>query len=431
MSRQRMSKHLKCLIIISFLPLSTTFSYSSVGRGKFSPYLRNDNEINDLQIKKALDKGEFVKIICGASNQDIPMIRNLCFIYTVVGVDCIDISADLAVITAAINGIDDALKWLQYPLSDMMNNVTIQKPYLMISVNDNEDPHFRKASFNPELCPIDCPRPCEKVCPSSAIPPRISSADTPTPFPKTLGVIADRCYGCGRCVPICPLQLINTESYVTNKNEISKILRSGMVDAIEIHTRFDHFLHFESLLQDIGGDILERLKILSVSFTDMDTDTIQYLNKLRLMIQRHPSYGSFQGVHIWQTDGRSMSGDIGRGTAHSAVDFATRVLRDWPELQSQSGTGQSQRDFIQLAGGTNDYSATVAADTGLADMAGFGGYSFGGYARKQIGVLLRDLEETYTSGTNRDQGELKVEDNIEVFEECLRFAKYLVGTVKQ
>lgn len=39
----------------------------------------------------------------------------------------------------------------------------------MISVNDNEDLHFRKAEFDPDDCPTDCSRPCENVCPADAI----------------------------------------------------------------------------------------------------------------------------------------------------------------------------------------------------------------------------------------------------------------------
>jgi len=62
----------------------------------------------DKPIQSLLD-GNWVKFICGASNQDLPLIRNLCYIYTLAGVDCIDISADLAVITIACDGINAAI----------------------------------------------------------------------------------------------------------------------------------------------------------------------------------------------------------------------------------------------------------------------------------------------------------------------------------
>jgi hypothetical protein len=72
-------------------------------------------------------------------------------------------SSDVAVIQAALGGISAAMK-------DSKDKSF--KPYIMISVNDDDDLHFRKASFNPKYCPTDCLRPCEKVCPALAIPPQ-------------------------------------------------------------------------------------------------------------------------------------------------------------------------------------------------------------------------------------------------------------------
>lgn len=64
----------------------------------------------------------------------------------------------------------------------------------MVSLNDADDPHFRKAQFNPDDCPPDCPRPCEAVCPAAAI------AFTE----EHQGVIEERCYGCGVVYPSVP-----------------------------------------------------------------------------------------------------------------------------------------------------------------------------------------------------------------------------------
>ena len=88
----------------------------------------------------------WVKLICGASNGDLPLIRNLCYVYASCGVDCIDVSADAAVVLTAQEAID---AWLR----DGRRDYAIEKPLLMISVNDNEDPHFRKAKFDPNICP--------------------------------------------------------------------------------------------------------------------------------------------------------------------------------------------------------------------------------------------------------------------------------------
>lgn len=134
-----------------FLPPTVTRSH------KFSCEFDNKYPLEteyaiESQHKSLLD-GNWVKFICGASNQDIPLIRNLCYIYTLCGVDCIDFSADPSVIDAANDGIYHAIQ----------KNPLIRKPYLMISINDDDDLHFRKAYFNPQLCPVNCTRPCEKV----------------------------------------------------------------------------------------------------------------------------------------------------------------------------------------------------------------------------------------------------------------------------
>ena len=93
---------------------------------------------------EALKKGNWVKLICGASNQDLPAIADLCSIYGAAGVHCIDLAADEAVINTARNAID----WVFETHG--------KKPWLMISLSDGKDAHFRKAWFNPDLCPSDC-----------------------------------------------------------------------------------------------------------------------------------------------------------------------------------------------------------------------------------------------------------------------------------
>ncbi len=112
---------------------------------------------NSTSIELALIKGRWVKIICGASNEDLPSISDLCALYAAAGVQCIDIAADLAVANAARQGLD----WVESRFG--------VRPWLMMSINDGKDIHFRKAFFNSNLCPPDCLRPCEKVCPAEAI----------------------------------------------------------------------------------------------------------------------------------------------------------------------------------------------------------------------------------------------------------------------
>ncbi|AQK95805.1 4Fe-4S binding domain containing protein expressed [Zea mays] len=108
----------------------------------------------------ALGRGDWVKLICGASFEDAADVRNLSLVYTLAGVDCIDCAADASVVGAVNEGIEVAASIVP----------TVQRPWLMISVNDDcRDLHFRKAEFDPDDCPLDCSKPCEKVCPADAI----------------------------------------------------------------------------------------------------------------------------------------------------------------------------------------------------------------------------------------------------------------------
>ncbi|CAN1281558.1 hypothetical protein LINPERPRIM_LOCUS17787 [Linum perenne] len=178
---------------------------------------------------ESLQKGNWVKLICGASFEDVVDIRNLSLVYTLAGVDCIDCAADPAVVSAVNEGIDAA-----------MDVVDLRRPWVMISVNDDEDLHFRKAGFaefDPEDCPSDCSRPCEVVCPANAI--KISDHG---------GVITERCYGCGRCFPVCPYDKIREVSYMREAATTSELLERNDVDAIEIHTSGRQDLDASSLL---------------------------------------------------------------------------------------------------------------------------------------------------------------------------------------
>jgi Fe-S-cluster-containing hydrogenase component 2 len=149
----------------------------------------------------ALARGQWVKLICGASNHDLAAIEDLCALFSLVGVDCIDVAADPAAVAAARRGIAWAETQSQRQGQLEEHPQGFQPPWLMVSLSDGDDPHFRKASFDPRLCPSDCPRPCQRVCPALAI-------------GAVGGVEPDRCYGCGRCRPACPLGLIEERQTV-------------------------------------------------------------------------------------------------------------------------------------------------------------------------------------------------------------------------
>jgi Fe-S-cluster-containing hydrogenase component 2 len=300
--------------------------------------------VNDRSPLQSLADGNWFKLICGASFQDVALIRNLTLAYSLAGADCIDVAADKAVITAALEGMV----------------VAGRQPWLMVSVNDGEDPHFRKAHFNARLCPPHCPRPCEKICPALAI--------------DEKGVIEDRCYGCGRCIPICPLNLIEAEPRRASIQEILPWIETGALKAVEIHTQIGHEEDFLRLWKILAPSA-ENLGLLAISCQD-GPGLMGYLKFLLETIQFLPC------PLIWQTDGRPMSGDIGKGTTHPAIKMAQKVLsRDLP-------------GFVQLAGGTNAHTVRKLKEMGLLkreNERGIAGVAYGSYARSLLMPILQQL----------------------------------------
>ena len=167
----------------------------------------------------ALTKGNWVKLICGASNEDLPSISDLCSVYAAAGVHCVDVAADVAVVKAARQGLD----WAQAKHG--------LRPWLMVSLSDGQDKHFRKAWFDPNLCPMDCPRPCQQTCPAAAI-------------TKQKGVNSKRCYGCGRCLPTCPLGLIEEQDHIVQLKDFAHLITELNPDADERYT-IDNILNDE------------------------------------------------------------------------------------------------------------------------------------------------------------------------------------------
>ena len=322
----------------------------------------------------SLNEGHWFKLICGASYQHLPAIRSLALAYSLAGVDCIDVAADPAVVAAAREGIEVAANLAL--INQSSSWFWRGKPWLMVSLNDGEDPHFRKAEFESTNCPSDCPRPCETVCPAKAITFAENSAGVS-------GVIERLCYGCGRCLPICPAQLIFTRSYVSTPSAIAPWLTEMTIDGIEIHTQVGHYDDFQRLWSAIALQV-SKLKVLAISCPD-HPDVVDYLHALYKLISPLPC------PLIWQTDGRPMSGDIGIGTTHAAIKLAKKVLK------------ANLPGFVQLAGGTNGYTVTKLRTAGLINQANHSnlprpksssvaGIAYGSYARSLLSPILEQLE---------------------------------------
>jgi ferredoxin len=49
-------------------------------------------------------------------------------------------------------------------------------------------------------------------------------------------VWAERCYGCGRCLPACPLGLIEERQQLLPAEAVASLLAEIQPDAVELHT---------------------------------------------------------------------------------------------------------------------------------------------------------------------------------------------------
>jgi len=326
----------------------------------------------------ALRSHQWFKLICGASYQHLPAIRHLALVYTLAGADCIDMAPDPAAIAAARKGIAAALEL----------DANARSPLVMVSFNDGEDPHFRKAVFDPEFCPVDCSRPCEKVCPTTAI-----------KFGNDYnGVVPNLCYGCGRCLPLCPVQIIHTREQVYVPEDMFDLIINQQVDAIEIHTQPNRTQEFAAFWQRLSP-IIPKLKLMAVSFPDCE-NLRDYLLSLLEGMQPQPR------SLIWQTDGRPMSGDIGDGATRAALQLGQKVL----DFQLTLG-------WVQLAGGTNASTVPKLRQASIP----VAGVAYGSYARK---IVIDFLESSGADIPDR------LEEKSCLLWQTVAIAKQLVSQIK-
>jgi len=299
--------------------------------------------------QEALATQQWCKLICGASLHHTPMIRTLALIYTLAGVDCIDVAADPAMVRAAQGGIAQA------QLLDPRCSV----PWIMVSFNAGEDPHFRKAQLT-ATCPPQCPQPCVGICPPQAI-----SGSLPVEISPTL------CYGCGRCQPVCPSHLLDMIAHPVSAARVFPQLQTLGIQAVEIHTRPGELAAFADVWQHLQSGI-ESLELVSISFGDGE-NLGEYLASLVEIMSPHPPR------LMWQTDGRPMSGDIGVGATRATLNLARKVL------------GLGLPGYVQLAGGTNAYSMIKARRLGIPVV----GVAYGSYARHLVAEVADqpDLEQ--------------------------------------
>ncbi|MEB3327533.1 MAG: LdpA C-terminal domain-containing domain [Synechococcus sp.] len=309
-----------------------------------------------LEPEVALTRGHWVKLICGASNQDLASIEDLSGIFALAGVHCIDAAADPAVVAAIRRGF----AWAVAQGAAL--------PWLMLSLSDGADPHFRKAWFDPRRCPITCSRPCERVCPALAI--GVEATGEP-------GVLSERCYGCGRCTSVCPEHLIEERGQVLAGDAVAPLLAQLRPDAVELHTQPGRGKAFaDRVVQLVASGVHLRRVAVSAGLEG----TAQSARQLAAELWQRFDVLRREGMSpLWQLDGRPMSGDVGAGTAAAAVALAAALLPLAPPGP------------VQLAGGTNAHTHALLAARGPLRRQ-IAGVAFGGVARRLLQPLLLEAQ---------------------------------------
>jgi hypothetical protein len=174
-------------------------------------------------------------------------------------------------------------------------------------------------------------------------------------------------------LPACPYGLIQERDHRLGLAAVAELLISIRPDAIEIHTAPGHDEGFETLLQSLDQASLS-LRRLAVS-CGLEAHGMAAEELATTFWRRHSRLRCRGFSPLWQLDGRPMSGDVGAGTARSAVQL-------WRTMRSIAPPGP-----LQLAGGTNHHTLHhLNSDEQPA------GIAFGGVARRLLLPLLKEAQ---------------------------------------
>lgn len=277
-------------------------------------------------IKEYLDNGKCFKLICGAGNQNIDEITNLCALYAKAGCRFFDVNASIEAVKAAKKGLKIAQKE--------------NECFICISVGTKNDPHFLKFSRNKEKC-IQCGK-CIEICPQNAI-------DN-----------EQNCIGCAKCKEICTNEAIESHAYPLSLDKILPPLIKEGIHCIEYHTITDN----ESEVMS-GWEIITQLYdgALSVCLDRSKLGNEKFIQRLKTLKE------TCKNLFIIQADGAPMSGtEDDYRTTLQAVATADLVNK------------ANITPYIFLSGGTNSKTVTLARQCSIA----YTGIAAGSYARKKV-----------------------------------------------
>lgn len=319
-----------------------------------------------------LENKFFKKIICGASNNDYSLITRLCEVYSLAGIDIIDIPVDIEAYDAALKGILRASE--KFEKNPQKCN-KFHRPILMLSVNADKDIHFRKAFINTISC-SNCGN-CIDFCNAKAIYKNNGE----------IGINQKKCYGCGKCEYACPSKSIE----FNYSNKPLNMINNGQfafLDAVEIHTgnlSADEILKF---VQE-NHSIINKIKLVSYSISASNFNSKELVDFVESLINLH------ENKIIVQVDGNPMGTTNSPTSSLMSIAMASCLMH------------LTNKAYIQIAGGIN-YNANNLLNLSGISISGIG---FGTYARKILSPYLNSDESLYLN-----------------FNKCLNIATNLVDT---
>lgn len=296
----------------------------------------------------ALEKKHFFKLVCGASLTDVQMIEDLSFIFTLAGAHVIDLAPTADVIFAARRGVKRATSHKPQAIS----------PLLMASIQLDKDPHFRKVEVDYDLCDV-CGA-CVKVCPTEAF--KIEN--------KNLKLNIERCFGCGICPSSCHVDALKMIDTVPSPKETLNEMFLLGVRAIEFHFG-KNFQKISEIWHEVKNTV-SALDLVSFSIGS------KLLSNEEIKTAANLCYKLAGKGIILQCDGTPMSGGFGKNGNNS--DSSSLMVAKLIEEQNLPA-------YLQISGGTNQFSYTHAIENGL----NINGVAIGSYARKLVMPYLTDL----------------------------------------
>jgi len=306
------------------------------------------------ELRNILREGRYFKVVCGAGNEDSEEVRKLTLVYTLAGAVGIDVSANVEVVEAAMNGIDKA-----YGLAALVGKEINARPFITVSVGLKGDPHVRKAKIDAATC-SQCGL-CLDACEQDAI-------------DEAFNVLDIRCVGCGKCAEVCQFDSVTFYTRKVDFNEIlPKCLDAG-AENIELHAIIDDDDSVMSDWRVIDG-------LVQNNFVSMCLDRSQLSDSH--LISRIKSVYEISGARtIIQADGAPMSGGSDDfNTTLQAVAIADIIRKSKIPV------------MILASGGTNSKTGELVKMCNVP----INGVSIGTFARK----IVRDLITSEDFETNQ------------------------------